>query len=292
MTHHLRQFPTLGRCIALAMVALLTTLSSAGAAEAVESAGKINKLSKPTPVVKGEEVSQRSSVFLGPMEKSSEIRITDMETARSIQTKTDEDGKYAIEKNITNTVIHVSARGKVFDLRRGRMSDQEVLLSAIAVAREGSPPPQVNILTTLVAVRANALAGQASRGPYARIVMPSVIEQAQLEINDALAIAMPRMRRDDTHLASEKDPRDDGSMGQVQLMHVSMVVSEAAAARGANGLTSLLDDMASEMATLGRFKSSTVQELRAAENNMNAIRLLRTLQEEYGFGQACAVHYQ
>jgi hypothetical protein len=122
--------------------------------------------------------------------------------------------------------------------------------------------------------------------------MPSVIEQAERQVIDALAVAMVRMRRVDGRLATVKDVRDDGSMGQAQVMHVSLVMSEAAAARGSNGMASLLNDMTREIAILGKLRSSTVLELRAAENQMNAISMLRTLQEEYGFGQACAVHYR
>jgi len=295
-TNATRSGEAVDRISALAIAALLSCFFLGTMVEAADTSPKVakrpggNAVSGKPDV--GKDVTESSSVFLGPMQKSSVVRITDLVSGRSQQTRTDSDGQYAIEKALEDTVIYVSARGKVFNLRLGRMGDEPVLLSAVAMSRAGDPPPQVNLLSTLVAVRANALAGMASRGPYARIVMPSVIEQAERQVNDALAVAMRRMRRDDGHLATEKDVRDAGSMGQAQVMHVSLVVSEAAAARGANGMSSLLDDMARDIATLGRLQSSTVLELRAAENHMNAIGMLRTLQEEYGFGQACAVHYR
>jgi hypothetical protein len=295
-TEATRASTTVERFSAFAWVVLLSGFFLGTMVEAAESPGKVVKRPAGSAVTgtsgAGKEVTESSSVFLGPMQKSSVIKITDMVSGRSQQTHTDSDGQYAIEKTMEGTVIHVFARGKVFDLRRGRMGDEELLLSAVSMSRAGDAPPQVNLLSTLVSVRANVLAGMASRGPYARIVMPSVIEQAERQVIDALAVAMVRMRRVDGRLATVKDVRDDGSMGQAQVMHVSLVMSEAAAARGSNGMASLLNDMTREIAILGKLRSSTVLELRAAENQMNAISMLRTLQEEYGFGQACAVHYR
>ncbi len=295
-TEATRASTTVERFSAFAWVVLLSGFFLGTMVEAAESSGKVVKRPTGSAVTgtsgAGKEVTESSSVFLGPMQKSSVIKITDMVSGRSQQTHTDSDGQYAIEKTMEGTVIHVFARGKVFDLRRGRMGDEELLLSAVSMSRAGDAPPQVNLLSTLVSVRANVLAGMASRGPYARIVMPSVIEQAERQVIDALAVAMVRMRRVDGRLATVKDVRDDGSMGQAQVMHVSLVMSEAAAARGSNGMASLLNDMTREIAILGKLRSSTVLELRAAENQMNAISMLRTLQEEYGFGQACAVHYR
>ena len=295
-TEATRASTTVERFSAFAWVVLLSGFFLGTMVEAAESPGKVVKRPTGSAVTgtsgAGKEVTESSSVFLGPMQKSSVIKITDMVSGRSQQTHTDSDGQYAIEKTMEGTVIHVFARGKVFDLRRGRMGDEELLLSAVSMSRAGDAPPQVNLLSTLVSVRANVLAGMASRGPYARIVMPSVIEQAERQVVDALAVARVRMRRVDGRLATVKDVRDDGSMGQAQVMHVSLVMSEAAAARGSNGMASLLNDMTREIAILGKLRSSTVLELRAAENQMNAISMLRTLQEEYGFGQACAVHYR
>jgi hypothetical protein len=69
-----------------------------------------------------------------------------------------------------------------------------------------------------------------------------------------------------------------------------MVVSEAASARVAKGtdpavgIESIIEDMVQQIANFGRFESSLVQELQAAERNMNAVQMLRTLQQEFGFG--------
>lgn len=238
---------------------------------------------KPTP-------DSAASVFLGPMEKASLVLITDLESAKSSVTSTDGNGQYRLPKGLPSTVIYVATRGRVFDLSSGRLTDSTVILSAVQVRGVADDDPQVNILTTLVAARANALAGPASRGPFARIAMPSSIQQAEQEVQDALAVALIEMRQDESTLATEKDPRADGTAGQVQLIHVSMVVSEAAAARVAKGtdpavgIESIIEDMVQQIANLGRFESSLVQELRAAEQNMNAVQMLRTLQQEFGFG--------
>ncbi len=277
-----------GIVISLALMVVVSFGSAVGAADTqgrpakdpvVGSSGS----GKPTP-------DSAASVFLGPMEKASLVLITDLENAKSTVTSTDGNGQYRLPKGLPSTVIYVATRGRVFDLSSGRLTDSTVILSAVQVRGVADDSPQVNILTTLVAARANALAGPASRGPFARIAMPSSIQQAEQDVQDALASALIEMRQDESTLATEKNPRADGTAGQVQLVHVSMVVSEAASARVAKGtdpavgIESIIEDMAMQIANLGRFESSLVQELRAAEQNMNAVQMLRTLQQEFGFG--------
>ena len=272
----------------LALMVLVSLGSTVGAADTQGRPAKApvvgsSGTGQPTPV-------SAASVFLGPMEKASLVLITDLENGKSSVTSTDSNGQYRIAKGLPSTVIYVMARGRVFDLSSGRMTDTTVILSAAQVRGVADADPQVNILSTLVAARANALAGPASRGPFARITMPSSIQQAEQEVQDALAVALIEMRQDESTLATEKDPRADGTAGQVQLIHVSMVVSEAAAARVAGGtdpavgIESIIEDMVQQIANFGRFESSLVQELRAAERNMNAVQMLRTLQQEFGFG--------
>ncbi|MGE4614463.1 MAG: hypothetical protein AAEJ46_09015, partial [Planctomycetota bacterium] len=183
-----------GILFSLALMVLVSFGSSVGAADtqgrpakdpAVGSSGP----GKPTP-------DSAASVFLGPMEKASLVLITDLENGKSSVTSTDSNGQYRIVKGLPSTVIYVMARGRVFDLSSGRLTESTVILSAAQVRGVADDDPQVNILTTLVAARANALAGPASRGPFARIAMPSSIRQAEQEVQDALAVALIKMRQD------------------------------------------------------------------------------------------------
>jgi hypothetical protein len=277
-----------GIVFSLALMVLVSLGSTVGAADTQGRPAKdpvvgSSGTGKPTP-------DSAASVFLGPMEKASLVLITDLENGKSSVTSTDSNGQYRIVKGLPSTVIYVMARGRVFDLSSGRMTDTTVILSAAQVRGVADADPQVNILSTLVAARANALAGPVSRGPFARIAMPASIQQAEQEVQDALAVALIQMRQDESTLATEKDPRADGTAGQVQLIHVSMVVSEAASRRVARGtdpavgIESIIEDMVQQIANFGRFESSLVQELRTAEQNMNAVQMLRTLQQEFGFG--------
>ena len=278
----------IGIVFSLALMVLMSFGSAVGAADTQGRSKEVpvvgtSGAGKPTP-------DSAASVFLGPMEKASLVLITDLESAKSSVTSTDSNGQYRIPKGLPGTVIHIAARGRVFDLSSGRLTDSTIILSAVQVRGVADDDPQVNILSTLVAARANALAGPASRGPFARIAMPSCIQQAEQEVQDALALALVEMRQDESTLATEKDPRADGTAGQAQLIHVSMVVSAAASRRVARGtdpavgIESITEDMVQQIANQGRFESSLVHELRTAEQTMNAVQMLRRLQQQFGFG--------
>ncbi len=278
----------IGIVFSLALMVLMSFGSAVGAADTQGRSKEVpvvgtSGAGKPTP-------DSAASVFLGPMEKASLVLITDLESAKSSVTSTDKNGQYRIPKGLPGTVIHIAARGRVFDLSSGRLTDSTIILSAVQVRGVADDDPQVNILSTLVAARANALAGPASRGPFARIAMPSCIQQAEQEVQDALALALVEMRQDESTLATEKDPRADGTAGQAQLIHVSMVVSAAASRRVARGtdpavgIESITEDMVQQIANQGRFESSLVHELRTAEQTMNAVQMLRRLQQQFGFG--------
>jgi len=242
--------------------------------------------------------TETASVFLGVARKETEMVITRLSDSRQVRQPIDDDGFYSMPGEVGVDYVHVSARAVLGDLSSGRETQALVLLSAVDRVEGDEIVPQVNVLSHLVAVRANALAGPSSRGPYSRIVMPHAIEQAERQLQDALSAAMREMRRDDSTLSTEKDPRAEGSAGQAQLVHVSMVLSEAAARRSTHAgadpgiaLAGLLGDLAQEFTTLGRFTSATVQELQEAEAQMDAVPMLRRLMETDGIGESLLVHY-
>ncbi len=242
--------------------------------------------------------TETASVFLGVARKETEMVITRLSDSRQVRQSIGDDGFYSMPEDVGVDYVHVSARAVLGDLSSGRETQALVILSAVDRVDGDEFVPQVNVLSHLVAVRANALAGPSSRGPYSRIVMPHAIEQAERQLQDAFSAALREMRRDDSTRSTEKDPRAEGSAGQAQLVHVSMVLSEAAARRATHAgadpgiaLAGLLQDLVQEFTSLGRFTSATVQELQAAEAQMDAANMLRRLIQTEGIGESLLVHY-
>lgn len=236
-----------------------------------------------------EESSAKGRVFKGPMAKMSTVQITNLVTGKSAVTVTDAEGQYEMPHQVEDVLVQVRARGKFFDERSGKMTKVPVTLTAIKRHRSDAPAPQVNVVTHLVAARANALAGSGSRGPFTVIVMPMVLPEAQANVHEALEDALLDMPGGD---ASDINPGNEGSLGQAQVVHVSLVVSEAAYMRARAieadpgvGAQSLLNNMVQDIARFGRFSPAIVSELRAAERAMDGAAMLRNLVDAYGIGE-------
>ena len=242
-----------------------------------------------------EGAGEKGRVFKGPMAKMSAVKITVLSTGKSAETVTNAAGQYDIPVQIDNELIQVRAHGKFFDERTGKLTKIPVTLTAIAHHLSGDAAPQVNIISHLIAIRASALAGSGSRGPFALIVMPMVFPDAVANVQEALEEALDDLP---TGNIADIDPADEGSLGQAQVIHVSLVVSEAANMRartiGADpgvGAQSLINDMSRDIARYGRVSPEIASELRAAERTMDGAAMLRNLVDAYGIGEDLMNNY-
>ena len=226
--------------------------------------------------------------FKGPFAKASVVKITVLENGRVATTQTDARGAYQVPTVIDGVLVHVAVDGKFFDERTGKITKTPITLTAIDSHDQGDRAPQVNVISHLVAARVIALAGDGSRGPFVNIVVPAVFPEARASVQESLEDALNRMPRGSV---LDLNPKDEGSRGQAQVIHVSLVVTEAAYQRSrATGVDqgtatqSLLNDMVRDIANLGRFSPEMVTELRTAEQTMDGAAMLRNLHAAYGIG--------
>ena len=232
---------------------------------------------------------EKGRVFKGPMAKMSTVRITVLTSGKSTDTVTDAEGQYEILAQVDNEIVQVRARGKFFDEKTGKITKTPVTLTAIAHHRAGDAAPDVNIISHLVAIRANALAGFGARGPFVTIVMPMVFPDAEDHVADALDVALSRIPKGKV---TGVNLSDEGSLGQARVIHVSLVVSQAANKRARSAgigpgkaAQLLLNDMSRDIAGYGRFSPAIISELRAAEKTMDGAAMLRNLVDAYGIGE-------
>ncbi|MEC9476842.1 MAG: hypothetical protein VX764_07390 [Planctomycetota bacterium] len=235
-----------------------------------------------------EKAGEQGRVFKGPMAKMSSVKITVLATGKTADTVTDAEGQYQIPGQIDDELIQVRARGRFFDEHSGKLTKVPVVLTAITRHQDGDAAPQVNLVSHLIATRINALAGSGSRGPFAAIVIPMVFPNAVSGVQEALEDALPDLP---SGVADDLDPAAEGSLGQAQVIHVSLVVSEAANRRartiGADpgvGAQSLITDMTRDIFRYGRFSPAIASELRLAERTMDGAAMLRNLVDAHGIG--------